>query len=119
MFAGMLGPFYAILPVIGAVRAPNTQTLILLSDFAAWPWATGVFAFIVGLFNIAFHQCWGSVAVVIVFLLGWLMALRRFVLLAFPSVVESIAGSVTHSHRVSWSGDVGFQATGSGFGVAV
>ncbi len=95
VFARVIGPFYAIVAVIGAVHAPKTRTV--LSDLGVWPWATGAFLLMGGLFIIALHQHWGSVAAVIVSLLGWLMALRGFFALAFPSVFMSLANSVADS----------------------
>lgn len=93
MFARVLGPFYVIVPVIAAVRAPERRTLPL-SDFGIWPWATGAFLLMTGLVIIAFHQYWRSVAAFVVSLLGWVMVLRGFFILAFPSVVASTADSV-------------------------
>lgn len=91
MFARVLGPFYLIITVIAAVRAPTIRNP--LSDFGVWPWATGAGLLMAGLIVNAFHPHWRSVAAVIVSLLGWLMTLRGFLDLAFPSAFTSIAHS--------------------------
>ena len=44
MFARVLGPFFAIVAVVVALRAPDMRQL--LSEFTAsdvWPWVTGAF----------------------------------------------------------------------------
>ena len=91
MFARVLSPFYLIIAVIAAVRTPDVRNP--LSDFGVWPWATGAFLLMAGLIVNAFHPHWRSVAAVIVSLLGWLMTLRGFFALAFPSAFMSL----THS----------------------
>jgi len=52
MFARVLGPFFAIVPVITAVRAHDMRTL--LSNFGAnplWAWVTGAFLLMGGLLS--------------------------------------------------------------------
>ncbi len=93
LFARVLGPFYLIIAVIAAARAPQTRTL--LSDLGVWPWATGAFLLMAGLIVIAFHQHWRDLAAVIVSSMGWLMALRGFFALAFPSTFMSITNPVS------------------------
>ncbi len=41
-----------------------------------------------GLIIIAFHQFWRSAAAVIISLFGWFLALRGFILLAFPAAMQ-------------------------------
>ena len=43
---------------------------------------------------IALHQYWRGVAAIIVSLVGWLVALRRLFLLAFPDTFVSIANNM-------------------------
>jgi hypothetical protein len=69
----------------------------LISDFAAnalWPWVAGAFVLIGGLTIIALHQYWRGPAAIIVPLLGWLIALRGLLLLAFPTAFMSMADAV-------------------------
>lgn len=93
VFARVLGPFYVIIAGIAAVRAPNTRTQ--LADLGVWPWATGAFLLMAGLIVVAFHHQWGSLPAIIVSLLGWLMMLRGFFALAFPSSFMSITNSLS------------------------
>jgi hypothetical protein len=93
VFARVFGPFYMIVAGIAAVRAPNTRTQ--LADLGVWPWATGAFLLMAGLIVIVFHHHWGSLAAICVSLLGWLMALRGFFALAFPSAFMSITNSLS------------------------
>jgi hypothetical protein len=92
MFARALGPFLAIVTVTAVVRASDMRTL--LSDFAGnpvWPWVTGAFVLLIGLFVIALHQYWRSAPAVIVSVLGWFIALKGLFLLAFPQTYLSAA----------------------------
>jgi hypothetical protein len=50
-----------------------------------------------GLVIIAFHQCWSSVAAIVISLFGWFVALRGLALMAFPSAIESGAGATLTS----------------------
>jgi hypothetical protein len=95
MFARVLGPFVLIVCFTAAVRMFDIRSVI--SEFAAsamWPWMAGAFVLLGGLIIIAFHQIWRGAAAVIVSLLGWLVALRGLLLLAFPSTFVSMANSV-------------------------
>ena len=93
MLSRVLGPYYVIVCVTGLVHVP--ATLPLLSDFGVWPWATGAPILVGGLIVNALHPHWRSVAAVIVSVLGWLMTLRGFALIAFPATFMSMANSVT------------------------
>lgn len=93
-FARVLGPFIAVVPAIVAIRAASIRGL--LSTFSTdpmWPWMTGALLFIGGLFIIAFHQFWRSIAAVIISLFGWFLLLRGFVLLAMPQLIVNAAAS--------------------------
>jgi hypothetical protein len=94
MFARVLGPFFVISCVTAAVRASDMRALV--TDFgsnALWPWVTGAFVLAGGLIIVALHQHWRGAAAVIVSLLGWLLALRGLLLLAFPAAFMSMANS--------------------------
>ena len=95
MFARVLGPFFVIVCVVAVVRASDMPAL--LSDFGAnamWPWLAGAFVLTGGLIVVGLHQYWRSVAAVIVSVLGWFLALRGLLLLAFPHTFISVANSV-------------------------
>ncbi|HYB40017.1 MAG TPA: hypothetical protein VEF72_32755 [Mycobacterium sp.] len=85
MFARILGPFYAIISIIGVVRASRLRTLPGLSDFGVWPWASGAVVLMVGLVMVATHLYWRSLAEVAVSVLGVSSVAYGFTLLAFPT----------------------------------
>ena len=92
MFARVLGPFFAIVAVTVALRAPDMRAL--LTEFTAsqvWPWVTGAFILAGGIAIVAFHQFWRGAAAVIVSILGWLLVVRGVLLLAFPDAFASLA----------------------------
>jgi hypothetical protein len=69
----------------------------LVTDFGAnplWSWVTGAFVLTGGLIIVALHQYWHGAPSIIVSLVGWLLALRGLLLLAFPSTFMSMANSV-------------------------
>lgn len=95
-FARVLGPFIAVVTAIVAIRAGSIGDL--LSSFATdpmWPWVLGALLFGGGLFIVAFHQYWRSVAAVIISLFGWFLLLRGFVLLAAPELIVQGAEAAT------------------------
>ena len=95
-FARVLGPFVAVVPAIVAIRAGSLGNL--LSSFATdpmWPWMAGALLFFCGLFVVAFHQYWQSIAAVIISLFGWFLLLRGFALLATPQLIVKGAESAT------------------------
>jgi hypothetical protein len=97
-FARVLGPFVAVVPTVIAIRAGSIGTQ--LSSFSAdpmWPWVLGAVLFFCGLFVVAFHQYWRSVAAVIVSLFGWFLLLRGFALLAVPQLVVDAATSAAQT----------------------
>ncbi|SKW57678.1 membrane protein [Mycobacteroides abscessus subsp. massiliense] len=53
-----------------------------------WSWLFGALLLFCGLMIIAFHQFWRGLAPVIISLFGWFLALRGFVLLAFPQLMQ-------------------------------
>ncbi|OBH46091.1 hypothetical protein [Mycobacterium mantenii] len=120
MFSRVLGPYNAIVCVTGLLR--RRSELPLLSDIGIWPWATAAPLLMIGLVIIALHPHWRSAAAVIVSVLGWLMALRGFALLAFPGLFSSIVGSVTNvgAHRTIYAvlGVIGLYLTYVGWAPA-
>ncbi|MEB3032531.1 hypothetical protein [[Mycobacterium] nativiensis] len=95
-FARVLGPYIAVVTSIVAIRAGSIgEQLSSFSTDPMWPWVLGALLFGGGLFIIAFHQFWRSVAAVIVSLFGWFLLLRGFVLLAAPQLIINGAESAT------------------------
>ena len=97
-FARVLGPFIAVVPAIVAVRAGSIGSQ--LSSFSTdpmWPWVLGALLFFSGLFVVAFHQYWRSVAAVIISLFGWFLLLRGFALLAAPRLIVKAAETATQT----------------------
>jgi hypothetical protein len=95
MFARVLGPFLVISCVTAAVRASDMQALV--TDVGAnpvWPWVTGAFILAGGLLIVALHQYWRGAAAVVISVMGWLLVLRGFFLLAFPTAFISMANSM-------------------------
>ncbi len=110
-FARVLGPFITLVPAIVAIRAGSIGDL--LSSFSTdpmWPWVLGALLFGGGLFIIAFHQYWRSLAAVIISLFGWFLLLRGFVLLAAPQLIIHGAESATETS----SGAIGVVRAGFG-----
>lgn len=95
MFARALGPFFAIVSAVMAVRASAMPTL--LSQFTAnqvWSWVVGALTLMAGIAIVAFHQYWRSAAAVIVSVLGWVLVVRGLFLLAFPDAFASLGQRV-------------------------
>lgn len=89
-FARVIGPFVATVTAIIAVRAADLR--FLGDSFFTepmWSWLFGALLLFCGLMIIAFHQFWRGAAAVIISLFGWFLALRGFVLLAFPHVMQA------------------------------
>jgi hypothetical protein len=92
MFARVLGPFFTIVAVVVAFRAPDMRTL--LSEFTAsavWPWIVGAIALMAGISIVAFHQIWRGPAAIVISLIGWLMIARAIFLLGFPDTFAALA----------------------------
>jgi hypothetical protein len=95
MFARVIGPLFAFSCITAVVRASDMKALV--TDFGAnplWSWVTGAFVLTGGLIIVALHQYWHGSPSIIVSLVGWLLALRGLLLLAFPSTFTSMANSV-------------------------
>jgi hypothetical protein len=103
MFARVLGPFFTIVAIVVALRAPDMRQL--LAEFTAsdvWPWVTGAFTLMGGIAVVAFHQLWRDPAAVIISVMGWLLVVRGTVLLAFPDAFASLANRMIGAVGV-WS----------------
>ena len=77
---------------IVAVHFPNMREL--LDEFgssAVWPWVTVAFVLMAGIVVVALHPYWRGAAAALVSVLGWMMVVRGFLLLAFPAAFMSIA----------------------------
>ena len=88
-FARVMGPWLIIVPGIIALRASAMDTLA--SEFFKndlFEWFAGAMLLFMGLFIIAFHQYWSSVAAIMISLFGWILALRGLVLMAAPELYE-------------------------------
>jgi hypothetical protein len=110
-FARVLGPFIAVVPAIVAIRAASVGSQ--LSSFSTdpmWPWVLGALLFGSGLFVVAFHQYWRSIAAVIISLFGWFLLLRGFALLATPQLITDTAKAATETSSPA----VGFVRVGFG-----
>ncbi|EUA20668.1 putative membrane protein [Mycobacterium xenopi 3993] len=94
----MLGPFIAVVPAVVAIRAGTLRDqLSSFSEDPMWPWVLGALLFLGGLFVVAFHQYWRSVAAVIISLFGWFLLLRGLTLLAAPQLIVNGAESATET----------------------
>lgn len=97
-FARVLGPFITVVPVIVAIRAGSVgKQLSSFSTDPMWPWVLGALLLFCGLFIVAFHQYWRSVAGVIISLFGWFLLLRGLVLLAAPQLIVKGAQTATET----------------------
>jgi hypothetical protein len=92
MFARVLGPFFVIVAATTVARASDMRRL--LADFeanAAWLWVTGAFLLLASLVIIALHQYWRGAAAITVSVVGWVLALRALILMAFPHAFMAAA----------------------------
>ncbi|HTQ17026.1 hypothetical protein [Mycobacterium sp.] len=97
-FARVLGPFVAVVTAIVAIRAGSIgKQLSSFSTDPMWPWVLGALLLFCGIFVVAFHQYWRSVAAVIISLFGWFLLLRGLVLLAAPQLIVKGAEAATET----------------------
>lgn len=91
MFARVIGPFLAVLCFTAAVQGPELWTRVTeAGDDQLWSWVAGAFTLLAGLVVIAVHPYWRGVAAFSVSALGWLTAVKGFLLVAFPATVLSV-----------------------------
>lgn len=95
MFARVIGPWLVIVPGIIVLRA-SVMDALATKFFAddLFVWFGGAVLVLLGLLVIAFHQYWSSVAAVMISLFGWILPLRRLVLMAAPSLYERAAAAM-------------------------
>jgi hypothetical protein len=83
-----------IAPTIVAIRSTEIDISAIVEAFfanPALPWLAGALMRFGGIFIIAQHQLWSSVAAVLISLLGWFLALRGLALLIAPQLYERAA----------------------------
>ena len=93
-FARVMGPWLVIVPGIIVMRMPDMGAL--MSGFfenTGLIWFAGGLLLFCGLLIIAFHQYWSSPPAIAISLFGWLLALRGFVLMAAPQLIERAAAA--------------------------
>jgi hypothetical protein len=109
-FARVLGPYVLIGAGSIAMRV-NQLAAASLSGFFDNPslvLLTGAVLLFAGIFIIAFHQYWHSLAAVIISLLGWFIALRGLALLVIPEWIAHVAAST--GGAIAWRGLFAFMA---------
>ncbi|MEZ4237598.1 MAG: hypothetical protein R3F59_15910 [Myxococcota bacterium] len=109
-FARVIGPYVAIATGILAVRLPQMGDL----DFFGEPvtvWGVGALLLFCGLVVIAHHSIWSTAPGVAISLFGWFLALRGFVLMAAPDLMQQgVEGSMAAITvvRLFFAGMAGF-----------
>ncbi|WP_233213660.1 hypothetical protein [Mycobacterium hubeiense] len=84
--------------LIVAIRLPDlTEVIDDLFGNPVLPWILGAAMLAMGLVVIAFHQYWYSLTAVLISLFGWFVALRGVTMMAFPSAIETGAGTTLTS----------------------
>lgn len=91
--ARIMGPYLVIVTATAMARSSDMRSL--LSDFQApvWSWVTGTFVLLSGLVVVGLHRDWRGAPAITVSLLGWLTAVKGFVLMAFPGPYLSFTNS--------------------------
>ena len=87
-FARVIGPFMTL--VVGALElraGEMTKIGPLFFENAVIVWMTAALLVFVGIFVIAFHQCWRSPAAILISLFGWFLMMRGLVLLYAPQLM--------------------------------
>ena len=94
MFARVVGPYLIAIATAAALRPSDMKAMLsLYEENPLWGWVTGAFILILGLITIALHPYWRGAAAVIVSVMGWLVAAKGLVLVAFPRSYFGIADS--------------------------
>lgn len=89
-FARVIGPFVAIFTTVIAIRLPALQGLN--NDLFTQPalvWLVGALMLAGGLIIIGGHRSWRGALAITVSLFGWFIALRGFLLIATPTMIQS------------------------------
>lgn len=104
MFARVIGPYVVIACVAALVRASDIQTLFLgLEANSMWTWVSGVLAMLFGLVVVAFHPYWHGAAAIVVSALGWVAVLKGVLLLISPTLLVSLADTMSGAQPL-WVG---------------
>ncbi len=113
-FARVLGPFMTIIPATVAIRADELGQMSITGFFGnpVLVWVLGAMLLFAGLFIIAFHQYWSTVAAVIISLLGWFFAIRGLVLLMAPDLYERAMPTATGAMLLVRAGFAGLALAG-------
>ncbi|GAB2756410.1 hypothetical protein [Amycolatopsis magusensis] len=89
-FARVIGPYIAVFTTVYAIRLPALQGLVAeLFAEQALMLMLGALMLGGGLVIIGGHRNWRGPLAVTVSLFGWFVALRGFLLIAFPTTIES------------------------------
>lgn len=92
MIARVLGPLFIVTAATTLGRGSDMRAL--LSGFEsnpAWPWVTGAFLLLASLVVIALHPYWRGAAAITVSVVGWVLAIRALILMAFPHAFMAAA----------------------------
>lgn len=90
--ARILGPFVTVLAAVGIARGASMGELLKAFESSpVWSWVVGAFVLLIGITVVALHSQWRGPTAIVVSVLGWLIVIRGFMLLAFPNVVTTIA----------------------------
>lgn len=100
MFARVVGPFLAVVTVAALVHPPDLSHVSVAGPNALWIWTAGAFTLLAGLVVIALHPFWRGAAAIILSTLGWLTAVKGFLLVAFPATLIAVGG--TAGNPRSW-----------------
>jgi hypothetical protein len=95
MIARIAGPYLLISGAAVALRGRDVAMLV--EEFARAPslvFLTGALTLLAGLIMLAVHQRWGTLGETVVSLVGWLVVLRGFMLLATPNLAFRLADDV-------------------------
>ncbi len=101
MFARVVGPYLIAIATAAALRPTDMKAMLSLYEAnPLWGWVTGAFIFLLGLVTIALHPYWRGAAAVIISVVGWLVAAKGLMLVAFPRSFFGIADSAIDA--VGW-----------------
>lgn len=101
--ARVIGPFLAIVTGIIVAKAPTLGTYLSGTfDNPVVVWMLGAMLLFSGLLIIAFHQIWNNPAAFVISLFGWFLAIRGFILLAAPELMQSGAEAASTPDNVLW-----------------
>lgn len=101
LFARVVGPYLIAIALAAALRpADMKEMLSLYEGNPLWSWVTGAFILLLGLVTIALHPYWRGAAAVIVSVIGWSIAAKGLMLVAFPRSYFGMADAAINA--VGW-----------------